>query len=64
VTWLAAFFIVGSPLLVGTTFVPPLVQISSWLVLLIAWLAWMATRPAAYFGASGRTQAPVPAAAP
>ena len=62
-TWLAAFFIVGSPLLVGTTFVPAFVQISSWIVLLIAWLAWMATRPAAYFGASEGIQAPVPAAA-
>jgi hypothetical protein len=62
-TWLAAFFIVGSPLLVGTTFVPAFVQISSWIILLMAWLAWLATRPPTYFGASERTQAPVPAAA-
>jgi hypothetical protein len=41
----AGVLLVGSPLLVGATFVPAIVQVGSWLALEIAWLVWLASRP-------------------
>jgi hypothetical protein len=45
----AALFIVGSPFAVGVTFLPAMVQVGSWLLLEVAWILWLATRPAAAF---------------
>jgi hypothetical protein len=45
----AALFVVGSPFAVGVTFVPPVVQVGSWLLLETGWLLWLASRPANSF---------------
>ncbi len=50
-----ALFAVGSPFVVGTTFVPALVQVGSWLVLEIIWLLWLASRPSTAFTQEGST---------
>ncbi|HYM96439.1 MAG TPA: glycosyltransferase family 87 protein [Candidatus Sulfotelmatobacter sp.] len=49
-----ALFVVGSPLLVGATFVPSVIQVGSWLALEVAWLLWLASRPAQSLFADGR----------
>lgn len=52
----AGLFIAGSPLVTGVTYITAAVQVGAWLVLEVAWLLWLATRPRVAF--------PEPAAAP
>jgi hypothetical protein len=59
-----ALFVVGSPVLVGATFVPAVVQVTTWLVLEIVWLIWLATRPSNFFTPERRANKSAYSAAP
>jgi hypothetical protein len=41
----AGVFVAGSPLVTGVTYLPAAVQVGVWLVVEVAWLVWLATRP-------------------